>query len=214
MLQPAGGGEDMDERILVAARRALHAVAESLIAGPQYRADGTIRLKVTPGGFGGLISPFQVQGTELVGPSGRWPLRGSIRELAQASGVAAGPPEGVYGESAGVDPDEPLVVDSAAVEYLLAWFGRGDAALQAFAPESDPVLWPEHFDVSISLNEVNYGVSPGDAGHMRPYAYVGPWTPREGEFWNAPFGALRDADELPDPAAVTAFFTQGSTQLG
>src|ERR1700754_2750752 len=100
MLQPAGGGDDMDERILVPTRRALHAVAESLIAGPQYRADGTIRLKVTAGGFGGLISPWQVQGTELVGPSGRWPLRGSIRELARASGVAAGPPEGVYRGSA------------------------------------------------------------------------------------------------------------------
>ena len=42
----------MDENALVATRRSLHAVAESVLAGPQYRAHGTIRLTVTPGGFG------------------------------------------------------------------------------------------------------------------------------------------------------------------
>jgi hypothetical protein len=28
-------------------------------------------------------------------------------------------------------------------------------------------------------------------------------------FWNAPFGALRPADELPDTDAVAAFFAEG-----
>jgi hypothetical protein len=199
----------MDEQVLVTTRRALHGVAESVIAGPQYRADGTIRLKVTPDGFAGVTSPLRVQGTELVGPGGRWPLRGTLRELAAAAGVTGGPPEGLYADSSGVDLDEPLNVDAAGVELLEAWFARGDAALRAFAPASAPVLWPEHFDLGISLDEVNYGVSPGDSGHLRPYAYVGPWTPREGEFWNVPFGALRWADELPDAAAVAAFFAEG-----
>jgi hypothetical protein len=36
-----------------------------------------------------------------------------------------------------------------------------------------------------------------------------PWTPLTGEFWNAPFGALRYADVLPDAAAVVAFFAEG-----
>jgi hypothetical protein len=38
-----------------------------------------------------------------------------------------------------------------------------------------------------------------------------PRAPREGEFWNAPFGALRGADELPD---VAAFFAEGRERLG
>jgi hypothetical protein len=78
----------------------------------------------------------------------------------------------------------------------------------------EPVLWPEHFDVGIAADEVNYGVSPGDAGHQSPYAYVGPWTARQGEFWNAPFGALRPAAELADPRAVAAFFAAGRAAAG
>jgi hypothetical protein len=56
---------------------------------------------------------------------------------------------------------------------------------------------------------VNYGVSPGDGFLPEPYAYVGPWTPREGEFWNAPFGAVRRASELADAGEVAAFFAAG-----
>jgi hypothetical protein len=100
-------------------------------------------------------------------------------------------------------------VDTTAAELLLDWFARGDRAMRQFAPESTPVLWPEHFDVGIALDEVNYGVSPGDRGHRPPYAYVGPWTRREGSFWNAAFGASRTADELPDAGAVAAFFSAG-----
>jgi hypothetical protein len=199
----------MDERVLIATRRALHGVAENVIAGPQYRSDGTIRLKVTPDGFAGVTSPLRVQGTDLVGPDGRWPLGGTLRELGARAGVEAGPPEGLYTDSSGVDIDEPLTVDPAAAALLEGWFVRGDEGLRAFAPESAPVLWPEHFDLGITLDEVNYGASPGDSGHQRPYAYVAPWTPREDEFWNAPFGALRDADDLPDAAAGAAFFAEG-----
>jgi hypothetical protein len=44
----------------VATRRQLRGVAESLIAGPQYRASGTIRLAVRPDGFtrGQRSGPF------------------------------------------------------------------------------------------------------------------------------------------------------------
>ena len=77
-----------------------------------------------------------------------------------------------------------------------------------------PVLWPEHFDLAIDVDEVNYGVSPADGYHGAPYAYVGPWTPREGEFWNAPFGAVRAATELADADAVAAFFVAGRSAAG
>jgi len=63
---------------------------------------------------------------------------------------------------------------------LLGWFARGDRALRRFAPSEEPILWPEHFDLGIAADEINYGMSPGDVGHPLPYAYVGPWTPRRG----------------------------------
>jgi hypothetical protein len=72
------------------------------------------------------------------------------------------------------------------------------------------VLWPEHFDVGISVGEVNYGLSPGDAALPEPYAYVGPWTPRTGQFWNQPFGAARPLAALGDVGGVVAFLREGS----
>ena len=199
----------MDEQVLVATRRALHAVAEQVLAGPQYRAEGTIRLRITPGGFGQVKGPLRVDGAELVGPGGRVPLRGGIAELAAAVGVEPGVPEGLYSDHAELGPADSIEVDPAAAAELADGLARGDRALRALAPDAQPVLWPEHFDLGIQLDEVNYGISAGDAGHPRPYAYVGPWTPRTGPFWNAPFGALRAADELPDVEAVTAFLTAG-----
>ncbi|ETK32290.1 hypothetical protein [Microbispora sp. ATCC PTA-5024] len=78
-------------------------------------------------------------------------------------------------------------------------------------PGLTPVLWPEHFDLAVTLDEVNYGISPGDGHLPEPYAYVGPWTPRTGPFWNAPFGASRPLRELGGAEAVRAFFEQGRT---
>jgi hypothetical protein len=46
---------------LSATRRAVHAIAELLIAGPQYRSDGDIRLAARPGGFGGWVGPTPPQ---------------------------------------------------------------------------------------------------------------------------------------------------------
>jgi hypothetical protein len=199
----------MDEHAVVATRRSLHAVAERLLAGPQYREHGTIKLVVSPGGFGQFAGPLRVEGVEVVGEHGRVALRGTIGDVAAASGVEAGEPAGVYSEHADLGPDDELTVDPAAAALLLDWFARGDRAMRQLAPGQEPILWPEHFDLGVALDEVNYGVSPGDAGHPLPYAYVGPWTPREGEFWNASFGAVRTAEQLPDADAVAGFFAAG-----
>jgi hypothetical protein len=136
-------------------------------------------------------------------------LEGTCRELAAATGQEVSDLADVYAVGSGVDPDEALAVDAEALDRLLGWFVRGDAALRAFAPDVEPILWPEHFDVGLAVGEVNYGASPGDSTHTGPYAYVGPWTPREGEFWNAPFGALRDAADVTDVEAVLTFFEAG-----
>ena len=203
----------MDEHAVTATRRSLHAVAEHVLAGPQYRSAATIRLHVTAGGFGQVRGPLRVEGTELVGDGVRVPVRGTVTDLAAAAGVEPGAPD-IYHDHADLGPADELAVDPAAAALLLDWFARGDAAMRAFAPDADPVLWPEHFDLGIAAGEVNYGVSPGDAGHPLPYAYVGPWTPREGPFWNAPFGAVRPADRLPDVAALAAFFAEGRAAAG
>jgi hypothetical protein len=194
---------------LTATRRAWHAVGELVLAGPQHREHGTIRLRVVPGGFAQTRGPLRVEGTELVGDGTRVPLAGTIRSLAAAVGVTAAAPQGLYGGHADLGPDDEVAVDPGTAAELAAWLGRGDAGLRAFAPDVEPVLWPEHFDVAITVDEVNYGVSLGDGGHAAPYAYVGPWSPRTGPFWNAPFGALRAAADLPDADAVAAFFARG-----
>ncbi len=106
-----------------------------------------------------------------------------------------------------------MLLDPHHVAVLEDALGRGDAALRAFAPESEPILWPEHFDVAITVDEVNYGVSPGDGHHGAPYAYVGPHQVPEGPFWNAPFGASRPVAELTDLSSVVAFFRDGAHEV-
>ena len=69
------------DEVYVDTRRQLRGVAESLIAGPQYRASGTIRLAVRPDGFAGVALPLSVHGTELVWPDGAAPLAGPVGAL-------------------------------------------------------------------------------------------------------------------------------------
>jgi hypothetical protein len=201
---------------LAATRRALHGIAELVLAGPQYRAGGEIRLRVVPGGFGTVVEPWlRVDGDHLViGDSAeRVALAGrSYAELAAEAGVEAGAPADLYSDGSGVQPGEPIALDATAAETIQRAFADGDRALRLLAPDAEPVLWPEHFDVAITLREVNYGVSPGDGYLAEPYAYVGPHHPRRGSFWNAPFGAARRVAALGDANAILAFFREGRSR--
>ncbi|WP_405165264.1 hypothetical protein OG203_09225 [Nocardia sp. NBC_01499] len=199
----------MDEQTYERSRVALHAAAELLIAGPQYREYGTIRLQAVHQGFGGVRWPYSVVGAELVWPEGRTTLQGTYRDVGRAAGFEAEAPKGVYADTTGVDPDSVIDVDPEVARQIGAWFALGDKALRGLAPDITPVLWPEHFDLSSAVGEVNYGVSPGDSGHPGPYAYVGPWTPRTGEFWNASFGAVRSRAEVDTVSRLLEFFEQG-----
>jgi hypothetical protein len=205
----------MDE--IAATRRALHAVAELVLAGPQYRRTGTIRLRVTDAGFATRHEPVvAVEGAELAAEGLRIGIsERTCAELAAMLGVVAGKPEDLYKDGSGVDADEVLEADAEVARYLAECFVRGDAALRQFAPQvpdDQRVLWPEHFDVGITVDEINYGVSPGDGYLSEPYAYVGPWQPRHGDFWNAPFGATRLIRDLPNVTSIAAFFTEGRTR--
>jgi len=202
--------------LLVATRRALHGVAELVLAGPQYAACGRIELRVTPGGFGTVESPdLRVEGDHVVVAGRAEPIDGRTpRTLAAAVGVTATHLDDVYSGGPGVGDDELLVIDRASAQLLASAFAVGDDALCGLAPAVVPVLWPEHFDVGITVDEINYGVSPGDDHLPVPYAYVGPWTiPAADSFWNAPFGAAREMSTLADPAAVLAFFEEGRDRV-
>jgi hypothetical protein len=197
---------------LVLTRRSLHGVAELVLAGPQYRATGRLRLAVVPGGFATTGPPgLRVDGTQVAAAGTAAAAIGGAtpRGIGARLGVTAGRPDGAYDGGSGVDPDEALVLDPAQAAVILGALALGRDALAAFAPAEIPVLWPEHFDVAIRLRDVNYGVSPGDGFSAEPYAYVGVPAPRGDTFWNAPFGAAVPLRELPDVPAVSGFFAAG-----
>jgi hypothetical protein len=201
----------------VGTRRQLRGVAESLIAGPQYRASGTIRLAVRPGGFAGVRLPISVHGRDLIWRGGGAPLAGPVSLIAQAAGLDAGPPEGVYDLADPLPPDAVLDLDVAATEWIHSCHYAGGYALKHVLPECHPVLWPEQFDVAATQDEVTYGVSAGDDYHHTPYAYVSPRTKAGGPFWNAPFGALYPLKPGHDVDALTSriadFFERGRREL-
>ena len=187
-------------------RRSWHGLAELVLAGPQHRRSGTIRLRIVEGGFATVKDPQLSVAGDKVGDVAVDGL--TFAEVAERLGVDVGAPKGVYGDGSGVQADERINVPDAA--ELGAAFNRGDKALRAFAPDQTPVLWPEHFDVGITVGECNYGVSLGDGTIDEPYAYVGPWTPRTGPFWTESFGAARRLRDLDD---IAAFFAEGQASL-
>lgn len=207
--RPDGDDFPVDDITYEDTRFAMHAAAELLIAGPQYRRFGSIRMRIVLGGFTGIKWPVSVTGTDLVWPQGRIRLHGTYSDLASTAGFAAdAPPAGLYADGTRMDPDEPFSVDVDAATRVHDWFAVGDIALRRFA-EEQPVLWPEHFDLSAAVDEVNYGVSPGDWDNPQPYAYVGPWTRRQGEFWNTSFGAMRPRAEVATVEGLLEFFREG-----
>lgn len=178
----------------------LHRVAEKLVA-PARKPDNEIALAATPGGFGTPQFGFRdarhqvrVEGDELVHVVGGQQRRAPLRNLAEAAVVIADllPP--------GTQLDrEPLAIDAESSRALAAWYQFGADVLShlvAVAPAEDaptqPLLWPEHFDIAIELGEeargarATYGLSPGDENHPEPYLYVGPWAAvPTGELWGA-----------------------------
>lgn len=204
----------MDERatrVLVRTRLMLHGVAELLLAGPQFQTSGTIRLRATPGGIGTTAEPdLRVEGHEFVAGSARVRLSGkTFAEVAAAAGIQPRRLNDVYADGPGLQPQQRLDVDPRAAAVVADAFAVGNTALLALAPDEEPVLWPEHFDIGIRADEVNYGVSPGDAFEPTPYAYVGPPQPQHGDFWDAPFGAARPLRALGSADDVLAFFREG-----
>lgn len=199
-----------------ATRHSLHGLAELVLAGPRYVAGGSMRLRAGPDGIRTWDDPaVLLSGGELVTGTTRLPVGGLTYASAAAGvGLVAQPLDYVYHDGPHVSPDDVVTLDPDQAVVVQDALGRGDAALRRFARDAQPILWPEHFDVAITLGEVNYGVSPGDGFLDSPYAYVGPHQARTGPFWNAPFGAARPLADLADVDAVVAFFTEGAAGAG
>jgi hypothetical protein len=204
-----------DQNEFAVTRRSLHGIAELVLAGPQHQVSGRIRLRATPGGFGTVFEPdLRIDGVHLVTGERRLPLNGmTYAALAAEAGVEARALTEVYSDGPGIAPDEVITVEADAAALVANAFALGQEALTRLLPQEEIVLWPEHFDLAVSSDKVNYGVSAGDSHSAEPYAYVGPWTVPEGDFWNTSFGAARPVKELGDAEAVLAFFEEGRRQV-
>jgi hypothetical protein len=195
-------------------RHSLHGLAELVLAGPRYTADGSMRLRADEEGIRTWDDPpVRLSGGELMNAGARTALDGlTFAEAAAAVGLTVQPLDHVYRDGPHVAPDERIILDTAEISLVEEALALGNRALRSFAPELEPILWPEHFDIAISLGEVNYGVSPGDGYHEAPYAYVGPHEARHGAFWNAPFGAVRPVSGFVDTDALVLFFRDGARE--
>jgi hypothetical protein len=207
-------------------RRSLHTVAEHVLAAALQQSTGRIGLRATPGGFGTPVfdgprgrTRLRVEGADLAVEHGadvaRVPLT-TVGAAAELAGIEPGAPADVYTPSTELAPDQPLDLDPAAAARLAAFFATVDRALEALvdrhAPNGEQAqLWPEHFDLAVTIDEVNHGGSPGDDEHPLPYLYVGPWDlPSDGDpFWNEPFGASLTAGEDLTVEQALAFFEDG-----
>jgi len=209
-----------------AARESLHRLAEHVVSPARYAVTGKIGLRQSPGGF--ATPPFgdtdRVVAVDLDhivvtdhGEVRRAPIT-TIADAARFVGITPGAPSAVYTPSTPLEPDAPLSVDLDAVEILAMWHELTNVALRAFAEsiaEDEPTeaqLWPEHFDLAMSADRINYGGSPGDEYIDVPYLYVGPFEGRPSEpdaFWNQPFGAAMGFDEIATIQDAFEFFRKG-----
>jgi hypothetical protein len=179
--------------VLVTTRIELHRIAREVLAAELAGCPEPLTLRRTPGGFGtpervvdGAWRSMRVDGPNLVHRTGEhesWqPIHG---------------------------------VDAASARRLALFFEVADDALDAFRRnhlDLDPTivqLFPHHFDLAISLAEVNVGASPGDADHDVPYFYVGPWLVQPHPMWNEPWGC--SLPWTPSTYAIDAcrFFEEG-----
>src|SRR5919112_717211 len=145
----------MDADTLISTRLALHGVAELLLAGPQFAAGNGIRLRPVPGGFGTVATPdIRVDGADLVSGNVQVSIRGTYADLGRQLGVRARRLDDVYAGGPGLVPDDAVGVDPGAAAVVAGVFATGLAALAEFAPGQAAVLWPEHFDLGLSLGGV------------------------------------------------------------
>jgi hypothetical protein len=168
---------------------------------------GHIGLRAVGEGFG--TPPFEdgtrivVREDMLVREPGDWIQITTTRAAAEFLGIELSVDPGVGRDLPPYSPDAELRVDKNASLVLGRWYALGagflaelETVLEPGDSMSEPQLWPEHFDLAISVIlenqvKVNLGFSPGDRFSAEPYMYIGPQDLGgvSGQYWNAPFGA-------------------------
>lgn len=210
-------------------REALHAVAEHVLAGARYRATGRIGLRPTPGGFGtppyGDGEVLRVAECTLVysrpGEERRAPIT-TLHAAAAFVGVPLGAPP-VYEAATAFGPDVPLPLDPRAALTLARWYAFATGVLEELHKEypdsSALTLWPEHFDLALTIGAATFGASPGDRFIDEPYLYASPGDDdhRAGVFATYPWGAAMTYTELAraddSRAAGAEFLGTGAAAL-
>ncbi|NMM32906.1 MAG: hypothetical protein HHJ13_02685 [Phycicoccus sp.] len=67
--------------------------------------------------------------------------------------------------------------------------------------------------MAILLDDISYGASPGDGFHATPYAYVSSSEHDDSDFWNAPFGAIRDHEQMRSVDDLVSFWSAARALL-
>ena len=206
---------------LVRTRDGWHRVAEHVLAAGQFAAAGTIRLRAFPGGFSTVVGvdgrQLAVVGDRLVVLDGTERREAPLTTVGAAADFAGVTPglRGSYSPVTPADPGAPLTVEPETARELADWYALTDVALRRFTADlgvpQEPVLWPEHLDVAVAVDAVNYGGCLGDDAIPEPYVYVGPHGgPVSADpFWNAPFGAVLTFDRIHSADEAVGFFAQG-----
>lgn len=160
---------------------------------------GTPVFEVTMGRAGEMECQVWVDGDELFATEGGTLRSAHITTLSAAAsfaGISPGTEAREHDSPELGDVDRWLRVSPEMGAHLVAWFRLGKQALDQLhelpgAAEPDEIqLWPGHFDIATAIGHAQtratYGLSPGDAAHPFPYAYVGPWgkADRSDTYWN------------------------------
>jgi hypothetical protein len=198
-------------------RAAVHTLAEHVLCAARYAAVG--RIGLTPVADGIATPPFDgrivgLRSVDLVdidaGGERRRPVT-TLRSAGEFFGVLPNVPP-LWTPSTSGDHDAVLDIEADAVAALAAWFALASDALAAVHPGVSQTLWPEHFDLAITVDGATYGGSPGDATHMEPYLYVtppgDPVPDGDRRFWNEPFGASLAYGRITSERAAAAFFAE------
>jgi hypothetical protein len=206
----------------VPTRAAVHTLAEHVLCAARHAAAG--RIGLTPVGDGIATPPFEgrvvgLRGIELVdattGRERRFPLT-TLRAAGEFFGVTPGVPP-LWTPATNGDLDAVLDVEADGVAALAAWFALVSSALTTVHPAASQTLWPEHFDLAITVDGATYGGSPGDAAHGGPYLYVtppgDPVPDGDHRFWSEPFGASLTYDRITSVADAVAFLAEAEARF-